>query len=207
MSTNVARLAAMLLWFALAGGQPAQNAAVAGSVRARDVRVGGAVVYLVPSRDTSFAQPTEFSMIDQVNLRFVPPVLAILPGTTVEFRNSDAVLHNVFSPEAAGEGFDLGTYPRNDRRVHTFGSLGVHAILCHVHPEMVAYVVVIPTPYHAVVDPEGRFRINDVPAGPYMLYVWHRRAPPFEQAVMLRSGNTLRLELDLSRQDREERSS
>ena len=163
-------------------------AALAGTVRAPNARTAGAVVYLVPRDSAAAPLPVDTGLVDQRDLRFVPRTLVVLPGTTVEFRNSDPILHNVFSPPGVAEGFDLGIYPRTERRLHTFTAPGAHVILCHVHPEMVAYIVVVPTPWYAVVDDEGRFRITGVPPGRYRLRVWHRRAAPFEQSVDIERG-------------------
>jgi len=159
--------------------------------------MAGAVVSLVPDREATFPPPREHPVIDQANLRFVPRLLVVRPGMTVDFRNSDPILHNVFGPPGPGEGFDLGTYPRTHSRSHTFTALGVHAILCNVHPEMVAYVAVVATPYHAVVDTVGRFRIDSVPAGRYSINVWHRHTVPFVQPLELYEASRLDLTLEL----------
>lgn len=182
----------------MAHGLP-QATTVGGSVYAPNVPMEGAVVYIVPETNQTYALPTDNPVIDQMNLRFVPRVRVVLPGTTVEFRNSDPILHNIFNPGNPGEGFDLGTYPRNDRRTRTFTTLGAHVILCHIHPEMAAYVVVVPTPYHSIVDAIGRFRIDNVPQGRHTLRVWHRRTKPFERTVVVRDGRHLDLKLELSR--------
>ena len=184
-----------------AGGAEAgqQAGTIAGTVRVPNGRASNAVVYLVSGRDYDVALQVEHPVIDQVSLRFSPSVIVVLPGTAVEFRNSDPVFHNVFSPGRSGEKFDLGRYPRNDSRSHTFRADGAHVILCHIHPEMVAYVVVAPTPYFAIVDGTGRFRIDDVPPGRYTIRVWHRRVRPFEEELVVRDGKHLHLNLVLTR--------
>lgn len=137
--------------------------------------VDGAVVYVeAVSAETLGLGTADTAVVDQRELRFVPAVVVGQPGLTVEFLNSDPILHNVFSPGWSRESFDLGTYPSNTSRYHTFVHAGSHIILCHVHPEMVAYVVVVVTPHHAVTDPEGRFRIEGIPAGPHRVKVWRR---------------------------------
>ncbi len=184
-----------------AGAQARQQAGtISGTVSVPGGRVSDAVVYLVSERNHDVAlQGKRHPLIDQVNLRFSPSVIVVLPGTAVEFRNSDPVFHNVFSPGGSGERFDLGRYPRNDSRSHTFKAHGAHVILCHIHPEMVAYVVVAPTPYFAIVDGTGRFRIDDVPPGRYTIRVWQRRVRPFEEELVVREGEHLHLNLVLTR--------
>jgi len=182
----------------LISGSVQQPGVVDGVVTAPGFPATGAVVYLMRQGESGLAATTsEAALIDQANLRFVPRVLAIPPGTTVDFRNSDPMMHNVFSPAFSGDPFDLGTYPRTEHRSHSFDRTGVYVILCHVHPEMAAYVVVVETPHTAVVDENGRFRLDGVPPGRYLLRVWHRRIPRFEQAVIVPPDGLHRLEVDL----------
>jgi hypothetical protein len=125
-------------------------------------------------------------------------VIAITPGSTVSFSNSDAIMHNVFSPRQSSGGFDLGTYPQSERRSFTFQEEGAHVILCHVHPEMVAYVVTVDSPYRAVSDSAGRFRIEGVAAGTYRIRTWHRRLRTFERLVVVPENGDVRLDLSLA---------
>ncbi len=195
MIAQVAGIVVAFLSFGVGHGRLAQFGTVEGTIRILNVRAAGAVVYLIAERHSGYTRAPEPPVIDQLNLRFVPRVLVVLPGTTVEFRNSDPLLHNVFGPGGPGPRFDLGTYPRNERRSHRFDEHGAHVILCHVHPEMVAYVVAVPTPYHAVVDEAGHFRIEEVPAGRYTLRVWQRRIKPFRRSIVVKQGQVLQVEL------------
>ena len=174
------------------------QASVGGTLYAPGVRTEGAVVFLLPRDATRFAEPRERQVIDQVNLRFSPRVLPLRTGTTVEFRNSDPVLHNVFGPADPGPGFNLGTYPRGEQRPHTFAEPGVHVILCNVHPEMVAYVVAVPTTYHSVVDAAGEFYVEQVPAGRYSVNVWHPQIAGFSTLLTIGEGvSGIQLELEI----------
>lgn len=168
-------------------------------MRAAHLRTAGAVVYLVPAEGPIAAAAADTAVLDQRDLRFEPRVLAVKPGTTVEFQNSDPILHNVFSPSGRDGGFDLGTYPRGDQRPHTFTDPGAYIVLCHVHPEMVAYIVVVPTPYYAVADEQSRFRLEGLPPGRYTLAVWHYGAAPLERAVEITPGTVLRVDLGVAR--------
>lgn len=172
---------------------------VEGVVYVRNAHSAGAVVYVITDSAHPPIVPSEPVVIDQRNLHFLPDILPVLPGQAVAFRNSDPLLHNVFSPDTLGEAFDLGTYPEGEWRMHTFQRPGAHVILCHIHPEMEAHVVVIPTRHYGVVDAGGRFRIENVPPGTYPLHVWHRRAEPFQRTVRITAYNTLWLEIQLER--------
>lgn len=141
-----------------------------------------AVVELLPADVAEAPQPAfgenlaaDTLMIDQRHLRFAPTVLAVAPGTVVEFKNSDPILHNVFSPPRLGADFDLGTYPQDESRARRFNQPGNYVILCHVHPEMAAWVIVGRSPYVAVADDAGLFAIQSVPPGAYTVRVWFRR--------------------------------
>jgi len=166
------------LCFLVGGAQEASGQSIDGSITVRGRPAIGAVVELVPEgmpQPEVAAAAADTSLIDQLHLRFAPGVLGISAGSVVEFRNSDAILHNVFSPPRLGADFDLGTYPQNESRTHTFNSPGRYVILCHVHPEMAAWVVVAESRLVAVTDSVGRFGLDEVPAGRYTTKVWYRR--------------------------------
>jgi plastocyanin len=110
--------------------------------------------------------------IDQRGRRFIPRVLAVAPGTTVEFPNNDTVHHNVRSASAA-ERFDLGLYAPGETRSTVFARPGVVEIRCSAHPEMEAYVMVSDSPHFAQVTAGGIYRIEDVPPGRYEVEAWH----------------------------------
>jgi plastocyanin len=119
-----------------------------------------------------FPAPERVAIIDQRGLRFVPHVLVIQAGTTVEFANSDPLAHNVFSISSAKR-FNLGLYKRGDVRRVTFDRPGIVQLLCSVHQEMSAFLVVVATPYFARAAADGSFRIEGVPAGKHRLRLWH----------------------------------
>ena len=106
---------------------------------------------------------------------FIPHVLPVVLGTTVKFLNSDTVLHNVFTPSRAGNKFNLGTWPKGEVKTYIFDKLGEVRLLCNVHPEMEALVVVLPNSHFVKTGPDGSFAIANVPAGKYTLKVWHEK--------------------------------
>lgn len=192
------RVAALLLLGAAAGAA-SQTGSVTGTLVATgDETAGGAVVWLQGAEPPPQAG-AETVLIDQRNLRFLPRVVSIGAGGTVLFRNSDPVLHNVFSPPGIGADFNLGTYPRGEARAVAFARAGAYPVLCHVHPEMVAYVVAVPSPWSAVTDPDGRYRIAGVPSGRYVLHVWHRHLRDPATPLVVVAGGTARVDLTLER--------
>ncbi len=134
-----------------------------------------AVVYIDKIPGKTFAPPANPSTMDQLNLKFVPHVLTILAGTKVKFPNSDVVRHNVFSPSSVQK-FTLGTYKLGETRLQVFAKPGVVTLLCNIHAEMSAYIVVTETPYSAITDAAGNYTISNVPPGRYILRVWHEKS-------------------------------
>jgi plastocyanin len=155
-----------------------------GKVAAKGVRDSSdAVVYVAAIAGKTFPAPKEHPTIDQLNLVFVPRVTPILVGTTVDFLNSDKVLHNVFSPDTCADKFNLGTWPQGQRKTFTFSKECAATLLCKVHPEMEAFVVAVPTPYFAVTKADGSYRIADVPDGSYTVKVWHPKLKATQKSV------------------------
>jgi plastocyanin len=155
---------------------------------------GWTMVYLTRSESLS-AAGADTALLDQRDLAFHPRMTTVPPGTTVAFRNSDALRHNVFSPSGPGHGFNLGTYPQAVIAYHTFVAPGTYTILCHVHPDMLAYVVVTPAEFIALVDTSGTFRFSGVPPGRWVLQLW-QRADTLSIPIVVPATGTLRVQLD-----------
>ena len=155
-----------------------------GKVAAHGVRNSAdAVVFVDKIAGKTFAAPKEHANIDQKNMQFVPHVLAVQTGTTVDFLNSDAMLHNVFSPDPCADRFNLGTWPQGQKKSFTFTKDCDVSLLCKVHPEMEGFVVAVPTPYYAVTAADGSYEIKDVPDGTYTVKVWHPKLKGTEKNV------------------------
>ena len=179
-------------------GQESENGTITGTVKVFRARHSGdVVVYLEgESLKKEYSLPEEHSALDQKNLVFIPKVLPILKGTTVDFLNSDDVQHNVFAPGKVEE-FNLGTWGFGGVRDYTFNKPGEVIILCNVHSEMVAYIIILENPYFAKTDKEGNFRIENIPLGTYVLKTWHEKmkSTPQEIAVAQRETKEIHLEL------------
>jgi plastocyanin len=143
----------------------------------------GAVVYIGTIPGKTFPSPMEHAKIDQKDQNFRPHVLAVQAGSTIDFLNLDRVLHNVFSPDACAEKFDLGVWAQGEVRSHTYRGECVVTLLCRVHSDMVAFVVVSPTPYFVMVNADGSYRIPDVPDGAYTVRIWHEKLKPARKIV------------------------
>jgi len=158
-------------------------------------------VYVDVIPDKKFDAPKDSVVIDQRKMAFVPHLVAVQQGTTVEFLNSDPVGHNVYWPSISGNkklAHNLGTWPKGEKKPFQFNDLGVASLLCNVHPEMSGYVVVTPTPYFAVTDKDGNFEIKNIPSGKYTLKTWSEDGKPTTQAVDV-SGATASVELTVKK--------
>jgi plastocyanin len=131
------------------------------------------VVYLETVPRGAFEVPAPGrAVLDQRNETFVPHVLAVTVGTTVEFPNSDRVYHNVFSLSRAKR-FDLGRYPKGESRAVRFSRPGMVRVFCEIHSHMSAFVLVFAHRFFDTTDEAGRYRIEGVPPGTYNLAVWN----------------------------------
>jgi len=156
---------------------------------ARGADVREAVLYLEPtSRLASFASDDgavlDSSTIAMHRREFVPRVRVVRVGGRVAFPNDDPFSHNVFSNSTLGP-FDLGLYRAGASRTARFPRPGAYAIYCNIHHRMVSYVVAVPTGLATRPEADGRFTIDGVPAGTYVLHAWHERAGATSQTVVV----------------------
>jgi len=158
-----------------------------------------AVVFIEKVGDNKFAPPAEHAIIDQLNLTYVPRVVAMQKGTTADFPNSDAVRHNVFSPPTAALQFNLGTYPTGVVKEVLFDVVGETPLLCNVHAEMAGYAVAFENPYFAVTDKDGNYTIEGVPPGKYVVKTWHEKLKEISQEVTVEAGKATTSNFDLKR--------
>lgn len=172
---------------------------IAGTVKAKGAKHhGDAVIFIDRIPEKTFESPKEHAIMDQKNLVFIPHVLPVLAGTTVDYLNSDDVLHNVFTPDKCSEKFNLGTWPKGQIRSYTFNEVGCNTVmLCNVHPEMEAYVLVLQNPYYAVSTKEGKYMIKGVPAGKYSLRIWHERLKGDTKEVTVLDSGTVEANFEI----------
>jgi len=153
------------------------------------------VVYL---KDAPFhgTLPISREVIRQEDESFVPRVVAITRGSTVEFPNGDPFFHNVFSLSSAAT-FDLGRYPSGRSGSWRFTKPGLVKVYCHIHSHMSASILVLDHPYFAVPDVEGNFVLRNVPPGTYTVAGWHERVGERTHSVHIDAGQAARLDLSL----------
>ena len=137
--------------------------------------------------------------MDQRDLKFIPTVLAIRVGETVEFPNNDKAWHNVYSKGGAND-FDLGLYPPGKTRTKKFEKAGVSRILCNAHPDMEGFIVVKDHPFFSTTDSRGNFEIKNVPLGKLRVEIWYPNlAVRTESVPLVRDGEVFDLNIDLKK--------
>jgi plastocyanin len=155
------------------------------------------VVVFVKDAPRAVTLASSRAQMRQEDEGFVPRMVAITRGSTVEFPNADPFFHNVFSL-SRGANFDLGRYPRGETRVRTFSQPGLVKVYCHLHSQMSASIMVFDHQYFTVPESEsGHFAIADVPAGEYRLAAWHERIGEGAKPIVVEAGRTVRIEFAL----------
>lgn len=152
----------------------------------------------IAKADLAAAKPKK-AVMDQREMKLVPYVLPVLIGTAVDFPNNDKNWHNIYSKSDAKK-FDLGLYAPGKTRTVTFDKPGIVRILCNVHPNMEAFIVVKEHPYFTAADKSGNYRLNNVPLGRYRLQVWHPQLGTTETGVeLVREGEVVDINFDLKK--------
>ena len=158
------------------------------------------VVYLESAPLGAFErpEPTLHAVMDQRHETFVPHVLAITTGTTVDFPNSDRIYHNVFSLSKPGR-FDLGRYAAGRSKSVRFDIPGIVRVFCDIHSHMNAFIVVFSHPFFGVTDADGRYHIDHVPPGTYTLVVWNEGAITDTRSVTVPASGVVDADFPLRR--------
>lgn len=145
---------------------------------------------------TNLQARVDTKRINQQGAMFAPHVLPVLAGTTVEWPNNDNIFHNVFSMSEA-KPFDLGLYKNPEVKRVTFDQAGRVDVFCSIHANMNCVVLVLRSPFYAVTDDRGRYKIPGLPAGTYHLKAWHERLPPQTQLITVSSDTDLKVDFKL----------
>ena len=172
------------------GATPADAGPVSGIVRTLG-RTG-----VVPAPSLVYAERTDTAAprqggrfaLRQKNKTFTPRLLGVPVGSVIDFPNDDIIFHNVFSLSGP-QPFDLGQYRSGQSQSRSFTQAGTYRVFCNIHPNMSALILVVPTPYVAITDADGRF-VLDLPPGRYRLTAVSERAGPASVEITAQSGAT-----------------
>ena len=175
-------------------GHVTVKAADGGAEKAR----GGVVIAInVPG-----AKPKPISAeMGQKDKQFDPQLVVVTRGSTVSFPNHDKIFHNVFSLSPSAR-FDLGLYKEGTSKSVEMKHAGEVDVYCNIHPEMVAKIKVLDTPYYAVTAPDGSFRISGVPEGKYDVEAWHAHGDAWKGSVTIDGGKDAALDLTVTENEK-----
>src|SRR4051812_26785156 len=157
-------------------------AQVSGTVQVKDSHVeavakngdySGIVISLQPLGQPAPPAPAAHAVMAQKNKMFMPHVLPVLAGSTIDFPNFDPIFHNAFS-SYSGQVFDVGLYPPGKSRSVRFVRPGVVRVFCNIHPSMSAVILVLSTPYFTKTGRDGSYSL-DLPPGTYDMSIFHER--------------------------------
>lgn len=186
---------------------------IKGAVKVKGLRSpANILVYLSKAPAASGEMSTTKLVMDQRNLEFIPHVLPILVGSTVQFPNNDKVDHNVFSMSRTKK-FNFGSYKTGESHSVVFDKPGIVELRCDVHAEMAAYILVMKNPYFAVTNKQGLFEIpdasylkqtgltgvKDLAPGKYFVKTRHEKLKTQKKAIIVPQNGDVTIQLDLTR--------
>ena len=163
------------------GARPAQPAAAESTT---GNELANVVIYLEPVDGSPPSTGVSRATLDQKEKTFVPHVLPIRVGSTVEITNQDGIYHNVFSLTDVRP-FNIGRRPTGERVPVEFDKPGVVRVFCDIHSHMSAFIVVLDTPYFTTPGEDGTFEIDNVAAGRYRATAWHPNLTAEAQEVVV----------------------
>jgi plastocyanin len=187
---------AILVWPIVCSG-----ASLSGRVTTPDSKPIVDAVVFVQEADASAATTARTATMDQIDKTFVPGLLPIVVGTRVSFPNHDQIHHHVYSFSRT-KSFELPLYKGEDAKPVLFDKVGVVKVGCNIHDWMSGIILVLPTPWFAKTDSDGRWTIENVPAGNHTVVAWHELSkqkpeetaqpvPPGESVVDMKFALTL----------------
>lgn len=187
---RVPSCAAVLAGLLLAGA--AHSAVLDVTVTGADGKpLADAVVFLESREARAAVKPSTGVEIEQAARQFTHRVTVVTAGSEVAFPNRDKVRHHVysFSPTKT---FELKLYAGTPANPVRFDKPGIAVLGCNIHDSMVAWVVVVETPYFGKTDAAGRLKLEDVPPAAYRVRSWHPGLPPgapaLDQPLVLAGG-------------------
>jgi plastocyanin len=154
------------------------------------------VIYLeqVPRKYQALKKPRAMAQRDKA---FVPKLIAVTKGSTVDFPNEDKFFHNVFSL-SEGNTFDLGLYRSGESKPMVFEKTGVVDVYCNIHPNMWAQILVLDNPFFTTSSSDGTFELSKVPPGTYSVAAWvSGGGDPVKQQVKVEPGKRVELKFEV----------
>ncbi len=133
-----------------------------------------------------FDSPKETVVLDQKGCMYQPRVVALMTNQPLQIRNDDATIHNIHAMPKTNEEWNKAQRAGGAALETSFArpELAIR-FMCNVHPWMRAFVFVFDHPYYSVTATEGKFALNDLPPGTYVIEAWHERFGTQDQMVTI----------------------
>jgi plastocyanin len=179
---------------ALVAPKPKPKAEAMGNIVGKVTGASDAVVYV----DDIVVAARGTATMKQEGKQFLPSVLVVQKGTTVQFPNLDAFFHNVFSV-TPDNSFDLGSYRQGETKGVTMSKQGVVSVYCNMHPQMVGHILVVPNGNFVRAGKDGFFRISNVPVGRPRIVAWAPDAQPVATDAEVSDAEAVTVELELKK--------
>jgi plastocyanin len=136
--------------------------------------------------------------MDQQQCVYLPHVVVVPVGGTVEFLNTDRLLHNLHSNSTGNPTFNR-TQPRGRTIPVVFTKPEIVRVDCDLHPWMRAWVVVAEHPFYAVTNDQGEFMLNNVPPGAYTLQLWQESLGTVTKDVTVKDEAIATVTIEMSK--------
>jgi plastocyanin len=136
--------------------------------------VAGVVLIAMPDNAAARKRVSRVAIMDQINMQFVPNILVIQTGSSVDFPNSDQIQHQVYSFSAAKR-FQLSLYAGHKYPPVLFDRPGLVTVGCNIHDSMLGYIYVTDSSFFGRSDAHGQLALHNLPSGDYTLTAWHPR--------------------------------
>jgi plastocyanin len=137
--------------------------------------------------------------LTQKECEYSPHVLAFPAGSTVEIENPDGILHNIHSYSKVNKEFNTAQPKFKKTIEQKIEKPEAINIKCDVHGWMNGWLVATESPYVAVTDNSGSFKLTDVPAGTYTVEVWHETLGKTSQKVTVKGKEEAKANFELGK--------
>jgi copper chaperone CopZ len=142
--------------------------------------------------------PEQNPVIDQKGCQFVPHVVVVPAGGSLDILNSDGILHNFHTHSTRNPPVNKAQPGFRKTMTERFSHPEIMRATCDAHPWMNAWIVVAEHPYYAVTDSAGSFTLKNVPPGTYELQVWHETLGQVARDVAVKAGEEARITVELA---------
>jgi len=157
--------------------------------------VRNVIVYLAGYTQAGASHGTNDAIIlDQRGCEFVPRIQIARSGAPLILRNSDPVLHvvridSMSSTNGQHTLLKAATPYAGFEKIYHLANFREPTLLQVTSGNgqewMAAYIAVLPHPWAALTDENGRFTLRNVPAGAQKIYAWHEALGVLTREVKL----------------------